>query len=135
MAIKISMSTRQWGSGIGPMERMLNHLVKEAQDSSSWSPAVDIFETADSVVLVAETAGVRRKDLKVLIDGDVVRIYGRREATCCKGGGRYHRMEIDTGAFTRSFRIPVRFVSKKVRAQVEDGLLYIVLPKARSQSK
>ena len=128
MAIKIQFSTTQWAGGV---ERMLDHLAREiVSDSSAWSPAVDIFETADSVVLVAETAGVRRKDLRIIIDGEIVRIYGHREPTCCKGGGRYHRMEIDSGSFVRSFRIAVPFETKKVRAQMEDGLLYVVLPKA-----
>jgi HSP20 family protein len=129
MAIKVHFSTRGWHDA-GNLERMLDQMSKEAQSSSSaWSPAVDIYETPDSVIMVAEVAGVQRKEIKVIIDGDIVRIFGSREPTCCSGGARYHRMEMDSGSFVRSFRVQVPFNPKKVRAQIEDGLLYVILPK------
>lgn len=133
MAIKIQYSSTRWGgSGV---ERMLDQLARERQNEScAWSPAVDVFETSDSVVLVAEIAGVPHKEMRIIIDGDVVRIYGEREPTCCKGGGRYHRMEIESGSFVRSFRISVPFETKKVRAHVEHGLLYVVLPKTTPET-
>ena len=130
MAIKVHFSSREWHGGAG-LNRMLDHLAKEAQqESSAWSPAVDIYETPDSVVMVAEVAGVPRKEIKVIIDDDVVRIFGSREPSCCSKGARYHRMEMDSGPFVRSFRVQVPFISQKVRAQIEDGLLYVILPKA-----
>ena len=130
MTVKVHFSSRNW-HGAGSLGRMLDHLAREVQSgSSAWSPAVDIFETSDSVVMVAEVAGVSRKDIKVIIDGDVVRIFGSREPTCCSGGARYHRMEMDSGSFVRSFRVQVPFISQQVRAQIEDGLLYVILPKA-----
>ena len=93
---------------------MLDQMVKDASSSASaWSPAVDIYETADSVIMVAEVAGVSRKEIKVIVDGDVVRLYGHRDPTCCTGGARYHRMEMDSGPFVRSFRVQVPFVAQK----------------------
>jgi HSP20 family protein len=92
---------------------------------------VDIFETTEAVVLVAEVAGVNRQEVRVIVDGGTVRIYGHRHPTCCNTGARYHRLEIASGAFVRSFRIGVPFVAEKVSARSEDGLLYITLPKER----
>ena len=93
---------------------------------------MDIFETPEEVVIVAELAGVNREDVQVMIDEDVVRIYGRRDPTCCSGqGARFHRMEITSGSFVRSFRISVAFDPGGIKANVEDGLLTVSLPKKK----
>lgn len=112
------------------MRHMMDRLSRLDQgEQSGWSPAVDIYETAEAVVLVAEVAGLTRHDVRVLVDGQVVRIYGHRHPTCCNPGARYHRMEISSGGFVRSFRIEVPFVAGRVSARFEDGMLYVVLPK------
>ena len=109
------------------MERMVR--AGQADEGGGWSPSVDIYETADAVVLVAEVAGVPRQEVKVLVDGEVVRIYGHRHPTCCESGARFHRMEIESGGFVRSFRIEVPFLANRVQAKFQDGLLYVILPK------
>jgi HSP20 family protein len=111
---------------------MMEKLAQEGRgDQGSWNPAVDIFETNDAVVIVAEVAGVNQKDLRVIVDGNLVRIYGQREPTCCEGGAHFHRMEIESGGFVRSFRIGVPFNSDKVQAHTADGLLFVTLPKEK----
>ncbi|KIX14538.1 Hsp20/alpha crystallin family protein [Dethiosulfatarculus sandiegensis] len=118
----------------GRMRRMLERIaLYDQSDQGSWSPAVDIYETPDQVVIVAELAGVNKDQVQVILDDNVVRLYGRREPTCCSGGARFHRMEIESGTFVRSFRITPRFIPEKVQAQMEDGLLYIFLPKEESK--
>jgi HSP20 family protein len=94
-----------------------------------WTPAVDIYETAEGVTIVAELAGVRREDLKVMVDGDVVRIYGQRRPTCREDKARYHRLEIAAGSFVRSFRISVPFDPSGVEARVDEGMLLVHLPR------
>ncbi len=95
----------------------------------AWAPAVDIFETADAVVLVAELAGVGREEVRVIVDESVVRIYGERRPSCLEAPCRFHRMEITPGSFVRSFRITVPFDPQRAEARAEDGLLYVRLPK------
>ncbi|MEW5912967.1 MAG: Hsp20/alpha crystallin family protein [Thermodesulfobacteriota bacterium] len=113
------------------MRQMLDSLQRPepSEEAGAWSPAVDIVETPQAVVIVAELAGVRREDIKVLVDGDVVRIYGRREPSLHQPGARYHRLEIESGDFIRSFRIGVPFDQAKVEATTSMGLLKITLPK------
>jgi len=94
-----------------------------------WAPAVDIVETPEAVVIVAELAGVSRAETRVIVDGQVVRIYGRREPTVLAGAARFHRMEIETGEFVRSFRVTVPFDADQIMATMSDGLLKITLPK------
>jgi HSP20 family protein len=113
------------------MRRLLDSLERPAQGGGEggWAPAVDIVETPEAVVIVAELAGVSRKDIKVMVDGPVVRLHGRREPTVRAAGANYHRMEIETGEFVRSFRVTVPFDAERVTAGVSEGLLKITLPK------
>ena len=52
-----------------------------------WQPDVDVFETEDAIVVRAELAGVRRGDLRVTVDGDLLRIRGLREGSGVTGTG------------------------------------------------
>jgi len=115
------------------MRRLLQSLERPELNSGqgAWAPAVDIVETAEAVIIVAELAGVSRQDLKIIVDGQVVRLYGRREPSLMVAGARYHRMEIETGEFVRSFRVTVPIAADRVEASLSDGLLRIVLPKRR----
>ena len=101
------------------------------EEGQGWSPAVDIVETEEAVVIVVEMAGVKRDDLKVIIDGDLVRIYGQRRSPFGRAPARFHRLEIATGAFARSFRISVPFASQEVQANLEEGMLLVRLPKKK----
>lgn len=102
----------------------------DQSEHGGWTPAVDIYETDSEVVLVVEAAGVEAGNFKVIVDGEVVRVYGARQSTCSESGARFHRMEIHSGAFVRSFRIKVPFLADGVRAKAADGMLSVHLPKA-----
>lgn len=122
-----------------PLDSRIRELVERmsrSNESGGWTPAMDIYETQDAVVIVAELAGVKQEDLKVILDGNVVRIYGHRGPACKEKGAHFHRLEIESGGFTRSFRISVPFKADGVEAHAEDGLLYVRLPKdMRAQSQ
>jgi len=113
------------------MRRLLHNMERPEMsgDNGAWAPAVDIVETTEAIIIIADLAGVERKDLKIMVDDQVVRLFGRREPTLRVAGARYHRMEIETGEFVRSFRITVPIVPNRVEASLSDGLLRIVLPK------
>ncbi len=115
------------------MRELMAGLCRSAseEEGQGWSPAVDIVETEEEVVIVVEMAGVKRDDLKVIIDGELVRIYGQRHSAFTRAPARFHRLEIETGAFARSFRISVPFASDQVQANLEDGLLFVRLPKKK----
>jgi HSP20 family protein len=91
-----------------------------------WQPDVDVFETEDAVVVRAELAGVRRGDLRVTVDGDLLRIRGLREGSGA-AAVRLHQMEIATGPFERCLRVPADVDRDRVTAHLEDGLLTVTL--------
>ena len=113
------------------MRRLLHNLERPdmGSDNGAWAPAVDIVETTEAIIIIADLAGISRQDLKIMVDDQVVRLYGRREPTLRVAGARYHRMEIETGEFVRSFRVTVPIAANRVEASLSDGLLRIVLPK------
>ena len=67
-----------------------------------WQPAMDVFETDDAVVVRLEIAGVRGEDLKVQVDGELLRVSGVRRVPTSPKARRLHRMEL---AFDRMTRI------------------------------
>jgi HSP20 family protein len=94
-----------------------------------WKPDVDVFETEKSVVVRAELAGVRGEDLRVTVDGELLRISGTRLAPEPADVRRLHQMEIATGPFERRVRIPIAFDRDAVTAHLADGFLTVTLPK------
>lgn len=97
-----------------------------------WQPSVDVFETADAVVVRAEVPGLRGEDLRVRIDGDVLHISGVRGVPKDPRAQRLHRMEIAFGPFERAVNIPGPFDRDAVQAHLEDGFLRVVFPRRHS---
>jgi HSP20 family protein len=93
-----------------------------------WQPDVDVFETEEAFVVRAELAGVRRGDLRVTVDGERLRIRGMRDGEG-RRAVRLHQMEIATGPFERSLRIPIEVDRDHVSAHLEDGLLTVTMRK------
>ncbi|MCG8588819.1 MAG: Hsp20/alpha crystallin family protein [Proteobacteria bacterium] len=78
----------------------------------------------------AEIAGVKGDELKVSVDGSVLRLSGVRRVPAGKEDvRRLHQMEIAFGAFERTIRIRIPFEADQVSAHLEDGFLEVTLPK------
>ena len=100
-----------------------------------WQPSVDVFENEESVVVRAEIPGVSGVDVRVNVDGRVVRISGVRAAPSGAAVRRLHQMEIAFGPFERAVHIPVAFDRDAVTAHLEDGFLEVTLPKQRPRRR
>lgn len=94
-----------------------------------WQPDVDVFETERDVVVRVELAGVRREDLRVTVDGDLLRISGVRAYQEAESVQRLHQMEITSGPFDRRLRLPTTFDRDRVSAHLADGVLTVTLAK------
>ena len=94
-----------------------------------WQPDVDVFETADNVVVRAELAGVRSEDLRVAVDGEILSIRGVRRAPEPADIRRLHQMEIATGPFERRVKLSIAIETQGVTAHLADGFLTVTLPK------
>lgn len=98
--------------------------------TGEWTPAVDIYETGEKIVLVAELAGVRLEEIRLEVLGNVLTLCGKRPFEK-KGlaGENYLRMEFAYGTFERSFALPYAVADEGVEAVLRDGLLQVSLPR------
>lgn len=95
----------------------------------SWSPAMDIFEDKEKVLVTAELPGLTRDDIQLQIDNNVLTISGERTLDNPEDRERYTRIERAYGRFARSFSLPNTIDSEKIEAKMENGVLRLTLPK------
>jgi HSP20 family protein len=95
-----------------------------------WSPAVDIYETADALILKAELPGFSREDVNIEIKQHALLLRGSRPREFEVAVEHYHCIERMSGAFQRIFLLPTTIDSEKVTISCQDGLLNVRLPKA-----
>jgi len=98
----------------------------------AWSPAVDIYETPEALVVFVDIPGMRREEIEVTLQENVLRIAGYRPGAVPEGVRTCYQMEIDSGPFERRLRIAVPIDARGITAQYQDGFLRITLPKATS---
>lgn len=94
-----------------------------------WKPAVDIFETKDSLVMKVELPGVSKEDVKIDLDNQILTISGERKFENEVKEEDYHRIERAYGQFQRSFTLPNKVDAERIEASYREGLLEVVLPK------
>ena len=95
----------------------------------TWKPPMDMNETPEEVVIVAEIPGVDKDDLEVEISSKAVRIKGNRFAKHCSGNATYRLAEIQYGRFERVLFLPAPIDPEVVSASYQNGLLEIRLAK------
>ena len=107
---------------------------EEPAATTTWSPAVDIFETEGEIVVKAELPGMERKDITLNLENNVLTLRGERRFEKETKDDNYHRIERSYGGFSRAFSIPATVDEEKIGAEYKDGVLKIVLPK-KEQAK
>lgn len=103
---------------------------KEAISVTQWSPLVDITEDDREYVLKAEIPDMKKEDIKINVQDDVVSISGERKFEKEEKGKKFHRVERAYGSFLRSFTLPEDADGSKVNAEYTDGVLKVHLPKS-----
>lgn len=96
-------------------------------------PPVNLYETGDDFVLLAEVPGVRREDLDLTIEANRITLRGERKIEYpTEERTSVHRRERESGIFRRTFEFPVPVDAEKAEAVYRDGILRVRLPKAAS---
>ncbi len=96
----------------------------------SSSPAIDMFQTEDEVVVKASLPGIKSEQVQISVTGDTLTIKGETQQNNEVKEKAYHIREQRWGSFERSVLLPTSVVSDKAKAEFEDGILTITLPKA-----
>jgi len=94
----------------------------------AWSPALDVFEDADTVTVKVELAGMKKEDFDLSLEDGALTITGKREAK--EEDRESFRSERFFGTFSRTVALPAPVTPDNVKATYEDGILSVVLHKA-----
>jgi HSP20 family protein len=108
------------------MQARLDRLTGAA--ASGWLPPIDIYETPDRFVIVAELPGMSREQIRVDVQGDQVTLSGEQpaRAIACE-----HILQIERGhgRFSRRFALGGPIDAGQVSADLKEGVLTVTLPK------
>ncbi|MCS7025378.1 MAG: Hsp20/alpha crystallin family protein [Bryobacteraceae bacterium] len=99
------------------------------RESRPWSPAVDILETDNELILKADVPDMDMKDIQVEIENGTLALKGSRKFESENKKYGYHRIERSYGSFARYFSLPDTVDPDKVAAEYHNGVLTITLPK------
>lgn len=94
------------------------------------SPAVDMYEKKDEVVVKVEVPGIDKENIKISISDGVLTIKGEMKKEEEIKEEDYYYSERSYGSFSRSLNLPAKVVENKVKAEFKDGILEIHMPKA-----
>ncbi len=103
----------------------------EAVQRSFWTPAVNVEETKDQLLLTAELPGMSIDDIQIEVENNILSLRGeKREEREQKDDRRYHLWERCYGSFERSFTLPRTVKAEGITAHFKDGILHVEMPKA-----
>ena len=94
-----------------------------------WKPQMDIYETPDEILILAEIAGVNKEDLELEISSKAVKIYGNRTEFPRVKNATYRLAEIQYGRFERILFLPAPIDPEVVSASYSNGFLQVRLAK------
>ncbi|HEY7032644.1 MAG TPA: Hsp20/alpha crystallin family protein [Thermomicrobiales bacterium] len=101
-----------------------------ARQSGLWRPPLEVYETDEALVIIAEVAGLDERQLSVVVDQAVLAIRGERPDPCQAERRSYREAGIPYGAFGAEVYIPFPIDADGTVADYQNGFLRIVLPKA-----
>ena len=98
---------------------------------SNWSsPAIDMYQTNNDVVVKAALPGIKADEVQINVNGDVLTLRGETKHEEEKNDRSWHIREQRWGEFERSVRLPTGVLSEKAKADFDNGILTITLPKS-----
>ena len=98
----------------------------------SVAPALDLYQTDDEVVVKAALPGLKADDVQISVTADVLTLRGEFKQESEQKEATYHVRERRSGSFERSVLLPTDVQTDKARANFENGILTIALPKAET---
>jgi HSP20 family protein len=98
--------------------------------SGEQYPLMNIYDTNDEIVLVAELPGVKKEDIHLTVDNGFLTITGERKKHATPEKAEWLRNEIRTGNFSRVIELPRLVKAEGISAELSNGILRLVLPKA-----
>ena len=109
-------------------------LAGEDASPTAWAPAVDIYETEHELVVKADLPDIDHKDLDIRVENNIMTIRGERKFEKQVNEDKYLRVERSYGSFARSFTLANTVNAEAIKADYQDGVLTLSIPK-REEAK
>jgi HSP20 family protein len=97
-------------------------------NGGTTAPAIDLYQTEDSVVVKASLPGLKSEDVDITVTGDRITLRGEVKSEHEEKDATYLVREHRFGAFERSLRLPTEVKTDKAKAEFENGVLTVTLP-------
>ncbi len=121
------------GSPIFGLRREIDRLFEDtfARDGNSWTPAVDIKENDGEIRVDVELPGLKPEDVEITAENGVLTVRGERRAERKEGDEtRFQVVERVYGSFMRTFQLPQGIDEDQIKAEFNNGVLELQIPKA-----
>lgn len=96
-----------------------------------WTPPTDVYETADTIVVKMEIAGLKEDEIEIVVKDNYLHIRGNRIEETPNPKKRFHIVELHYGTFMRTFELPNAIKKDDISAVYKDGFLKIAIPKEK----
>jgi len=128
------MSLIKWApflSEFDDMDKMMESMLPAVRGQQfGYTPAVDMYEDKDNIVIETQLGGIDPEKVDISIENNILTIKGESEKKSEVEDKNYYRKEIRRGSFYRSIPLPTKVDGDKASAVNEDGILKIIVPKA-----
>ncbi|MFO7568989.1 MAG: Hsp20/alpha crystallin family protein [Smithellaceae bacterium] len=107
------------------------HLVRPAFKTYEciWRPNVDVYESADEIIVLADMAGLNKEELHIEVNRNAIKVAGIRKAIQLLQNARYCQAEIPHGYFERKIALPAQVDAQTAAATYADGILMVRMHK------
>lgn len=102
--------------------------------SGTWRPPIDVYETPETITVVAEIGGMDREGIEVVLEGDIVSLRGTRQDPNGGDNRAFHEARIAYGPFAADIYVPFSVDNDRASATYENGFLRIVLPRVQGRT-
>ena len=123
------------------LENEINKFLKEfvpqevTTEVVAWKPRVDVYEKDNNIIIEAEVPGAKKEDIEVKVKDNAVVIRGEVKKEEEKKEENYYRSERFYGKFERIIPLPADVKVEEAKAEYQDGVLKLTIPKATSEKE
>jgi HSP20 family protein len=107
----------------------------DGSQMATWTPAIEVFQRDNNLVVRAELPGVNKDDVKVEVTDDGLVIQGERREEHEQRNEGFYRREISYGRFYRVIPLPEDIDTEQVRAEFNNGVLEVAVPIPQAQQR
>ncbi|MCL6436137.1 MAG: Hsp20/alpha crystallin family protein [Leptolyngbyaceae cyanobacterium HOT.MB2.61] len=106
-----------------------------AESETAWDPAIELIDTPENLILRVQLPGVERNHLNIQATRDAVLIEGEHPYPAQSESHRWLRSEFAYGKFRRLIPVPIAIENDRIRAEFQDGILALTLPKTEQERR